>query len=175
MEPPRETTPLIAVVGSLLPSGWRRWLAMYYPDARVRKVFWARTGVSMGEGTFANHGMIVVNDHASEDVMVLIGRDVSIAPGVIFVTDSAPNNSARLQSIPYVAQHLMKVAPINVEDHAWIGANAVILPGVRVGEGAIVGAGSVVTQDVPSYTIVAGAPARQIRRLDPPPAADPMK
>ncbi len=148
---------------------------MYYPDARVRKVFWARTGVSMGEGTFANHGMIVVNDHASEDVMVLIGRDVSIAPGVIFVTDSAPNNSARLQSIPYVAQHLMKVAPINVEDHAWIGANAVILPGVRVGEGAIVGAGSVVTQDVPSYTIVAGAPARQIRRLDPPPAADPMK
>jgi acetyltransferase-like isoleucine patch superfamily enzyme len=56
-------------------------------------------------------------------------------------------------------------APIKVSRHAWIGARAVILKGVTIGEGAIVGAGSVVTKDVPPYTIVAGNPARVVREL----------
>lgn len=49
---------------------------------------------------------------------------------------------------------------------AWIGANAIILPGVTVGKNAIVGAGSLVTHDVPDYAVVVGNPARQIRTLD---------
>ncbi|WP_420643425.1 acyltransferase [Candidatus Leptofilum sp.] len=56
-------------------------------------------------------------------------------------------------------------APIKVEDHAWIGTGVILLPGVTVGEGAVVAAGAVVTKDVPAQTVVAGVPARVIRHL----------
>src|SRR5690606_30147969 len=49
----------------VMPARWRRWLAMHYPDARVRRFFWRRTGVEMGEDTYANYGMIVIDDHAA--------------------------------------------------------------------------------------------------------------
>ena len=55
--------------------------------------------------------------------------------------------------------------PISIKNKAWIGFNSIILKGVTIGEGAIVGAGSVVTKDVPPYTIVAGNPARIIREI----------
>ena len=57
-------------------------------------------------------------------------------------------------------------AAVRIGNKAWIGFNAIILKGVTIGEGAIVGAGSVVTRDVPAFTIVAGNPARPIRELE---------
>ena len=57
------------------------------------------------------------------------------------------------------------VRPLVVKDKAWIGARAIILKGVTIGEGAVVGAGSVVTRDVPDWAVVAGNPARVIRQL----------
>ncbi len=56
--------------------------------------------------------------------------------------------------------------PINIMDNAWIGFNAIILKGVTIGEGAVVAAGSVVTKDVPDYTIVGGNPAVVIKKID---------
>ena len=56
---------------------------------------------------------------------------------------------------------------IVIEEGAWIGANAIILSGVRIGKYAVVGAGSVVTKDVPDYTVVAGNPAKVIKKIDP--------
>ena len=56
--------------------------------------------------------------------------------------------------------------PIVIEDKAWIGINSTILPGVRIGYGAIVGAGSVVTKDVPPMTVVAGNPAKFIKKIE---------
>lgn len=58
-----------------------------------------------------------------------------------------------------------QLAPIIVESNAWIATRATILPGVRIGEGAVVGVGAMVTEDVPPYTVVAGVPARVIRHL----------
>jgi acetyltransferase-like isoleucine patch superfamily enzyme len=67
--------------------------------------------------------------------------------------------------LPIIATDL-RIAPVRVEAHADIGVNAVLLPGVTVGRGAIVGAGAVVTRDVPAYTKVAGVPARIIGRRE---------
>jgi maltose O-acetyltransferase len=149
-----------------VPPRWQRWLAGYYPDAQIRRLFWQKTCVEMGEATYANLGMLVVDDFRSGECLLSFGARVSIAPGVVFVPHSSPNNSPALQAQPYVAQHLVVRRKIVVGDDVWIGANVTVLPGVTIGAGAIVGAGAVVTEDVPPHTIVAGVPARVIRTLD---------
>lgn len=158
---------LLTVNADRLPPRWKRWLAMYYPDARVRKIFWQGTCVEMGEGTFANPGMVVVDDYLTGECLLVIGNHVSIAPCVVFIAYSYPTNSPAMLGHPYVAGRLVQRLKIVIEDHVWIGANATILPGVRIGRGAIIGAGTVVHQDVPPYAIVAGVPARFIHKLDP--------
>src|SRR5260221_9818507 len=57
--------------------------------------------------------------------------------------------------------------PIHIERNVWIGFDSCVLPGVRIGEGSVVGARSVVVEDVPPFSVVAGNPARLIRRLEP--------
>ena len=63
--------------------------------------------------------------------------------------------------------------PVNIGDYAWIGMNCLILKGVTIGEGAIIGAGSVVTRDVPPFCLAAGSPARVLRCLKPGETAQP--
>ena len=149
-----------------VPPRIQKLCAWHYPDARVRKLFWRELNVFMGEGTFANPGLLVVNT-MDEDARITIGDRVSIAPGVILVSDSAPTNSLLLRNHPEVRGRMIKRAPILIGDDVWIGAGAVILPGVSVGNGAVIGAGAVVTADVGSFAVVAGVPARTVRTLDP--------
>lgn len=82
---------------------------------------------------------------------VTIGRRVVLNDGVLILTAS---HSLR---DPHWRQ---KKAPISIGDYAWIASNAIILPGVSIGTGAVVGAGSVVREDVPEYCVVIGNPAR---------------
>ena len=145
-----------------LPRKIVRWLGTHHPDNRTRKLFFRETGVRIGAGTNVTPGL-VVNDGYSG--LVRIGARVSIATNVTIVADSNPNNS-ELGRHPYVAAHLVKTLPVVVEDDAWLGTSCVLLPGVTVGRGAIVGAGAVVTNDVPAFAVVAGVPARVIRTLD---------
>jgi acetyltransferase-like isoleucine patch superfamily enzyme len=69
-------------------------------------------------------------------------------------------------SRPFIEQGITAEG-ITVEDDVWIGSGAILTDGVTVGKGAVIGAGSVVTRDVPSYTVVAGIPARVIKTIDP--------
>ena len=147
------------------PHRWTKFIAMYYPDAQIRKSYWSKLGVSMGKGTFANPGLMVVNI-PSDTPDVVIGNNVSIAPNVVLVTHSSPNNSEQLQGVPYVAEKLIRHARITIQDDVWLGAGAVILPGVTIGRCAIIGAGSVVVANVPSMCVVAGVPARIVRNLE---------
>jgi acetyltransferase-like isoleucine patch superfamily enzyme len=68
---------------------------------------------------------------------------------------------------PRVASANVAAKAIRIEPNVWIGFDACVLPGVTIGEGAVVGAKSVVTEDVPPFTVVAGNPARVIRQLEP--------
>lgn len=150
---------------SATPLRLKKLVAWHYPDARVRKRYWAELNVAMGEGTFPNPGLLVVNTMEA-DTRITIGDRVSIAPGVILVTDSAPVNSPALIHHPGLRERAIRKAPIIIEDDVWIGAGVILLPGVRVGRGAVIGAGAVVTSDVASGTIVAGTPARLLRTLE---------
>lgn len=104
-----------------------------------------------------------VSSHTFVCEGVTIEDDVFIGHGVIFINDSLPraiNSSGELQT-----EADWQVEKTLVQRGASVGSGAVILSRVTVGEGAIVGAGSVVTRDVPAHAIVAGNPARLLRRL----------
>ena len=140
---------------------FKRWARdAFFPAWRLQLLRWC--GFEIGRDVYIADGIIIVEELAQRD-NVRIGDRVSFGPRVTLVTSSHPNNS-RIAAVAPVAK-----GPIIIEDDAWIGAGAVILPGVRIGRGAVVGALSVVSTDVPELAIVAGQPAREIRRLSLPP------
>lgn len=104
--------------------------------------------VSIGEGSVINRGCLLYTTGGLK-----IGRQVSVSSGVWLVTGTHDINAPHFPATFH---------PIVIEDYAWIGARATILAGTRVGEGAVVMAGAVVTRDVEPYTIVGGVPARPV-------------
>ena len=149
---------------NVMPMRLVKLIANFYTDARVRKVYLRKLGVKMGEGTYGNLGFRIVSDDYR--TRVLIGKHVSIAPNVVLIACSSANNGKKINEIPYVKEHLWKEDRIVIADDVWIGASVTILPGVSVGECSVIGAVSVVTKNVEPYTIVAGNPAKVIRRLN---------
>ena len=139
----------------------------------VRTAYWCRTFGTCGSG-LKIYGRITaypaehvhVGSHVSiNDLVILNARDhitigdyVSISPGVIINTGSLDYTALRGKR-----GHIK--APVVIKDGAWICSGAIINPGVTVGEDAVVAAGAVVTKDVEVRTVVAGVPAKVIKRL----------
>ena len=122
-------------------------------------------------GTFVEiqKGVIIgkrvkVSSHTFICEGVTIEDYVFVGHGVMFINDKYPRAANADGSVQTEAD--WSVVTTTIQRRASIGSNATILCGVTVGEGAIVGAGSVVTRDVPPYTIVAGNPARAIRQIN---------
>lgn len=92
--------------------------------------------------------------------IVTIGKDVMIGPELMCYTT---NHETTRTDIPMIDQGFSKTRPITIGDDVWIGSRVIILGGVNVGNGAVIGAGSVVTHDVPPYSVVGGNPARIIK------------
>lgn len=105
----------------------------------------------LGRNVFANHGLTVMALGT-----VTIDDGVMMGPEVALLTVNHEPQNIRV----------VKAAEIHLKKNAWIGARAIILPGVTVGENAIVGSGAVVTHDVPDNAVVVGSPARVIKTLD---------
>ena len=132
--------------------------ARIMPLSKLRVFLFRLCGYSIGKDVFIGEDLIISDN--LHDKNVFIGNRVSIGPRVTLVTSSAPNLS---MIRPYVK---VVNGKIRIEDDAWIGAGAIILPNVTIGRGAVVGAGAVVTKDVPPYTVVVGVPAKEIRKLN---------
>ena len=108
------------------------------------------------------------NFHATRNLIIqcagrtTIGNDVLVASDV-FIIDY---NHGIDPSSPSYLDNQLDVSEVVIEDGVWIGNNVIILPGVHIGKKAIIGAGSVVTKDIPSYSIAVGNPARVVKNYD---------
>jgi acetyltransferase-like isoleucine patch superfamily enzyme len=101
--------------------------------------------------------------------LIEIEDEAAVSGACVLLTHGDPGTGRFMEQ----AYFPRVTGPIRIGKNAWVGAGAVVLPGVQIGECSVVGAGAVVTADVEPFTVVAGAPARLIRRL--PPAAPPAK
>jgi acetyltransferase-like isoleucine patch superfamily enzyme len=145
----------------------------YHTEEEIRKIIAEITGCEVNETLRLVppfHTDCGKNIHIGENVFInsnctmqdqggiYIGDDVLIGHNVCLLTlnhDFRPDMRANLHP-----------SAVHIENKAWIGSNATILPGVTIGEGAIVAAGAVVSKDVPAGTIVGGVPAKIIREID---------
>jgi len=121
----------------------------------IERGAWFGSGQNIEIGDFSGMG---VNCRINGPVR--IGSHLMMGPDVMII--SRRHNFSRLD-IPMMFQGDGEPKLVVIEDDVWIGARAIILPGVRIGQGAIIGAGAVVTKDVPPFAIVGGNPARVIK------------
>ena len=110
--------------------------------------------IEIGENFYANHNLTILDCNK-----VKFGDNVFIAPNCSFYTAGHPLDvETRNKGLEYAK-------PIEVGNNVWIGGNVVILPGVKIGDNAVIGAGSVVTKNIPSNVLAVGNPCKVIREI----------
>ncbi|OLT31702.1 maltose acetyltransferase [Actinomadura sp. CNU-125] len=126
------------------------------PDAHIRPPLYVDYGshITVGSGTFANYGLT-----ALDVARITIGDDVQIGPNVQLLTPTHPLDPEQRRA------KIEGAAPIVIEDNVWIGGGAIVLAGVTIGANSVIGAGAVVTKDVPRDVVAVGTPAKVIRDL----------
>ncbi len=131
-------------------------LGSFGEGSEIRPPFYCDYGyqIHIGDRTFANFGLV-----ASDVAEIRIGHDVQIGPGVQLLTPTHPLE-------PQARRDKWEAAsPIVVGDNVWLGGGVIVCPGVSVGPDTVVGAGSVVTRDLPTGVLAVGVPARVVRSL----------
>ncbi|MED4041114.1 sugar O-acetyltransferase [Niallia taxi] len=109
----------------------------------------------LGNDVYANFNLTLV-----DDTDIYIGNNVLIGPNVTIDAGTHPIHPELRRK---AAQYNL---PVIIEDNVWIGAGAIILPGVRIGENTVIGAGSVVTKDIPPNVVAIGSPCRILRKIN---------
>jgi acetyltransferase-like isoleucine patch superfamily enzyme len=145
-------------VGARLARAFERW-AICRGDTVA---FLRRQGVRIGPHTAV---LCRPEDFGSEPWLVELGARVSIASGVVFITHDGASRVFR-ERIEGGSAFGNRFGPIRVRDNSMVGLRAILMPGVTIGPDSIVGAGSLVTRDVPPGTVVSGSPARAVCTLD---------
>jgi maltose O-acetyltransferase len=127
-------------------------------DCVIRPPFFCDFGynIRLGDNVFLNFNCVIL-----DIVEVSIGDRTQIGPAVqIYAADHPRDAKTRAEGLEFGR-------PVRIGADVWIGGGAVIVPGVTIGDGAVIGAGSVVTRDVPAGAIVAGNPARVLKKTPP--------
>jgi maltose O-acetyltransferase len=139
-----------------------RLLGLKIGKARIQgRYFIGRGKVTIGYGVGVNVGA-----HFEPGAPIAIGDNVMIGPYVSLLTTTHPLGRTEEDRTVYFRTGGRKIQePITIGDNVWLGIGATVLPGVSIGNGAVVGAHALVTRDVEPNTLVAGVPARKIRDL----------
>jgi maltose O-acetyltransferase len=111
------------------------------------------TGICIGDNS-------QIGERSTIGAFTKIGRDVIMGPEVIIWT--VAHRFGRVD-VPINKQEGIGVRPVEIGDDIWIGQRVIIMPGLKIGSHAVIGAGSIVTKEVPEWAVVAGVPARVIR------------
>jgi len=117
----------------------------------------------IGRNFFANYNLTI-----QDDGEVTIGDDCSFGPNVTIVTPVHPmlaSERRALRDPEGAVRHMCWAKPVRIGNDCWLGANVVVCPGVTIGDGCVIGAGSVVTRDIPAGHFAAGNPCRVIRAI----------
>ena len=115
---------------------------------------WAGKHVHFGNNVYANFNLTLV-----DDTDIYVGDKVMFGPNVTVATAGHPiDPELRYQAMQFNM-------PVHIGENVWIGANAVVLPGVTIGDNSVIGAGSVVTKDIPANVVAVGNPCRVLREI----------
>ena len=125
-------------------------------DSVIYPPFWCDYGynIEMGKGCLANHGLTVL-----DGAKVRFGDNVLIGPGCYFHTAGHPIDPDQRK------QWLVYTKPITVGNNVWFGAGVHVLPGVTIGDNAVIGAGSIVTKDIPADCVAVGNPCKVVKKV----------
>lgn len=115
------------------------------------------TNVSIGKGVYINFNCVIL-----DTCRVTIGDNTLVGPGVSIYAASHPVDPAVRKGM----QGPENGREVHVGEDCWIGGNVTVCPGVRIGRGSTIGAGSVVTKDIPAFVVAAGNPARVLREVE---------
>lgn len=109
--------------------------------------------IEIGEKFFANHNLIILDANK-----VIFGDNVQIGPNCGFYTSGHPIDKDLRRKVEFAK-------PITIGNDVWIGGNVCVMPGVKIGDNTVIGAGSVVTKDIPSNVVAVGNPCKVVRKL----------
>lgn len=113
-----------------------------------------------GIKTYDNNAIV----YRWSDAPLVIGKYCSISYGVKFILDDGKHANNHVSSYPFPTNKIGEKKGITIGNDVWIGLNVVILNGVKIGNGVTIAAGAVVTQDIPDYCVVAGVPAKIVKK-----------
>ncbi len=115
---------------------------------------WGGKHVHLGSHVYVNYNLTLV-----DDTHIYIGDHVMIAPNVVIATGTHPIHPELRRK---EAQYNL---PVHIQDNVWLGAGCLVMPGVTIGENSVIGAGSVVTKDIPENVVAVGNPCRVLRDI----------
>lgn len=136
----------------------RQLLPQAAPDAHIEPNFWCDYGfnIRIGNRFYSNHNLVILDCAA-----VTFGDDIQIGPNCGFYTAGHPVDPEQRRSGVEFAH------PITVGNNVWFGGGCTVLPGVTIGDNCVIGAGSVVTRDIPANCVAVGSPCRVLRPISP--------
>ena len=140
----------------------RKILVMFtrFPMNKIRIWSLRKLGFKVGKNVYIGPGLTMSIGLRDKSMLLEIGDRVSFGPNVTLILASHPGRSELCKKLRFPPRIIM------IGSDSWLGANSVIMPDVTIGKSSVVGAGAVVTKSVPDNTIVAGVPAKIIRKID---------